>query len=194
MEVFKGSNLKEIIIELLTHMKTQAENPALVNSWSVFDRVLFLDVNFHQLNLTRGSSYLPLPDWIASKKAIINPQNEDDEDCFKWAVIAALHHEEIENNRQGISNLRRFEGSYDWRGLEFPIALNKIDIFEQKERHFLECLSNRRREGEALHSQKAKFANQSETANLLLMMRRSTMQRLGIWVDYSWLAIGMARE
>ena len=36
-----------------------------------------MDIDFHQLNLTRGSSYLPLPDWLAHKKAIINPCNED---------------------------------------------------------------------------------------------------------------------
>ena len=46
-----------------------------------FDEVLLLDVGFHQLNLTRGSSYLPLPSWIPKKKAVINPKNENDE-CF----------------------------------------------------------------------------------------------------------------
>ena len=35
----------------------------------------------------RGSSYLPLPKFIANKKAVINPQNGDGE-CFKWAIIA----------------------------------------------------------------------------------------------------------
>ena len=64
-------------------MKTQIENPALTNSSFGFDEVLFLDVNFHQLNLTRGSSYIPLPNWIANKKAVINPKNENDEECFK---------------------------------------------------------------------------------------------------------------
>ena len=98
----------------------------------MFGRVPFLDVSFHKLNLTRGSSYLALADWIASKKAVINPQNEEGEECFKWAVIAALHHEEIGNNSQQISKLSRFKGNYKWRGLEFPIAINEIDIFEQK--------------------------------------------------------------
>ena len=69
-------------------MKFQMENPALLNSRFVFDEVLFLDISFHCLNLTRGSSYLPLPDWLVRKKAIINPHNKDEE-CFKWAVIAA---------------------------------------------------------------------------------------------------------
>ena len=35
------------------------------------------------------------------------------------------------NDPQQILKLRRFEGSYNWRGLGFPIALNKIDVFEQ---------------------------------------------------------------
>ena len=82
MSVHQGSNLEQIVDGMIAHMKTQIENPVLLNSRFRFDEVLYLDVNFHQLNLTRGSSYLPLSDWLAQKKAIINPQN-DDEECFK---------------------------------------------------------------------------------------------------------------
>ena len=32
-----------------------------------------------------------------------------DEECFKWAVIAALHHEDIKQNTERISWLRPFE-------------------------------------------------------------------------------------
>ena len=84
--------MNEIVNEMLAHMKMHIENPALANSRFIFDEVLFLDISFYQLNLTRGSSYLPLPDWIAKKNAVINPKNENDEECFKWAVTAALHH------------------------------------------------------------------------------------------------------
>ena len=81
--VYNLSNLDEIVNEMIAHMKEQIENPALLNSRFVLDEVLFTNVDFHQLNLTRGSSYLPLPNWLACKKAIINPKNEDQE-CFKW--------------------------------------------------------------------------------------------------------------
>ena len=84
---------------MFTHMKMQVENPALVNRF-VLDRVLFLDINFHKLNLTRGSSYLPFPDWNSSKKVVINPKNEEDKECFKWAIIVALHHDGIGNDPQ----------------------------------------------------------------------------------------------
>ena len=114
---------------MISHMKTQIENPALLNSRFRFDEVLFLDVNLHRLNLTRGSSYLPLSDWLARKKAIVNPQN-DNEKCFKWAVIAALRWTDIKSHPERISNLREFSSDYDWSGLNFPVSIKDINIFE----------------------------------------------------------------
>ena len=92
--VHQGSDLEQIVDEMIAHMMTQIENPVLLNSRFRFDEVLFLDISFHRLNLTRGSSYLPLSDWLAQKKAIINPQN-DDEECLKLAVIVALRWTDI---------------------------------------------------------------------------------------------------
>ena len=86
--VYLGSETDQIVDRMIANMKFQIENPALLNSRFVFNEFLYLDVNFHQLNLTRDSSYLPLPDWLVRKKAIINPHNNDEE-CFKWFVIAA---------------------------------------------------------------------------------------------------------
>ena len=78
----------------------------------------------------RGSSYIKVPAWIASKKAVINPQNTDEE-CFKWAVIASLHHEETDSHPERITKLQCYEDQYNWQGLEFPVAINKIDKFEK---------------------------------------------------------------
>ena len=127
--IYNLSDMDEIVNEMIAHMKGQIENPALLNSRFVFDEVLFTNVNFHQLNLTRGSSYLPLPNWLALKKAIINPKNEDQE-CFKWAVIATSRWEEINNNPERISKLKRFEKDFDWSGIEFPVSVKDIKKFE----------------------------------------------------------------
>ena len=124
-EVHQGSDLGRIVDGMIADMKTQIENPALANSRFRFDVVLFLDVNFHRL---RGSSYIPLPDWVVKKKAIINLHN-DDKECFKWAVNAAL---EIGKDPQCVSNLRKFESNYDWSGLEFLVTINKIGVFKKK--------------------------------------------------------------
>ena len=112
-KINQGSDLNEIVNEMLAHMKMQIENPALANSRFVFDEVLFLNVNFHKLNLTRGISYMPLPSWMASKKAVINPKNENDEECFKWVVTAALHHKEIKSHPESISNIVGYTNNYN---------------------------------------------------------------------------------
>ena len=57
--VYRGSETDQIVAGMIANMKFQIENPVLLNSRFVFDEFLCLDVNFHQLNLTRGSSYLP---------------------------------------------------------------------------------------------------------------------------------------
>ena len=80
--------------------------------------------------MTQGSFYNELPKWLKSKKAVINPQNKDEE-CFKWAVIAALHHEEIKEDHQRISRLRPYENQYNWKGVKFPVSIKKIDKFEK---------------------------------------------------------------
>ena len=79
----------------------------------------------------RGSSYLPLRDWLANKKAIINPLNEDLE-CFKWAVIAAMRWEEIDKNPQRISKLKRFEADFDWTGVGFSVSFRGIKRFKSR--------------------------------------------------------------
>ena len=121
--------MDQIVDEKFAHMMTQIENPALLNSRFKFDEMLFLDANFHQLNLTRGSSYLPLSPWLARRKAIINPNNDDNE-CFKWAVIALLEFANIKSHPERISNLIKFSNNYDWSGLEFPISTKDIGLFE----------------------------------------------------------------
>ena len=129
MSVCRGSEMDQIVDRMIANMKFQIENPVLLNSRFVFDEFMYLDINFHQLNLMRGSSYLPLPDWLASNKAIVNPHN-DDEECFKWLVTT------VENagmkDPQHVSNLRKFMDNYDWSGLEFPVSIKDIGKFETR--------------------------------------------------------------
>ena len=127
----KASDIESLVNLMINHIIGQIENPTLINSRFVLEEVLFMDVNFHRLNLTRGGTHLPLPTFIEAKRAIINPQNQDDE-CFKWAVLAALHNPEIKCNPERISKLRKFESMYDWSDISFPTSLKDIVKFEFK--------------------------------------------------------------
>ena len=77
------------------------------------------------------------------KKTIINPHNED-EDCFKWVVIAA------ENvgmkDPQRVSNLKKFTDNYDWSGLKFPVSIENIKDFETNNDISINMLSVKNRD------------------------------------------------
>ena len=162
--VYNLSDLDEIVNEIIAHMKGQIENLALLNSRFVFDEVLFTNVDFHQLNLTRGSSYLPLPNWLAHKKAKINPKNEDQE-CFKWAVIAASRWEEINNNPERRSKLKRFGKDFDWSGIEFPVSVKHIKKFEFRNQISINLLST---EGKQIYICR-KGGNYERIINLMII-------------------------
>ena len=135
--------MNEIVNEIITHLHRQIENPALLDSRFVFDKVLYMDVDFHQLNLTRGSSYLPLSKWLARKKALINPHNEDQE-CFKWAVIAASRWEDIDSHPERISKLARFKADFDWSGIGFSLSVKNVKKFELRNQISIKPISDRR--------------------------------------------------
>ena len=129
-EFFDASNINDLIERMLAYIKTQTEHPKFPESGFALDKIMHLYINFHELALTRGGSYIELPKWLKSKKAVIKAQNKDEE-CFKWAVIGAFHHEEIKKDHQRISRLRPYEKQYNWEGLEFPVSIKKIDKFEK---------------------------------------------------------------
>ena len=130
MSVYNLNDTDEIVGSMITHMSQQIENPALRNSKLAFDSVMYTDISIHRLNLIRGSSYIPLPDWLAKKEAIINSKNLDMK-CFKWAVIAAMKWEEIGRNHQRVSKLKRFD-NLDWDGINFPVSISDINRFESR--------------------------------------------------------------
>ena len=130
-EFFEASDINDLIERMLAYIKAQTESPKFPKSGFTLDKIMRMFIKFHRLVLTRGSSYIQLPKRIKSKKTVINPQNKDEE-CFKWAVIGTLHHEEIKHNPETISLLRYYEKQYNWKRLEFPVLIKKIDKLERK--------------------------------------------------------------
>ena len=58
------------------------------------------------------------PHWIKSKKATINPKNNND-NFFKYAEIVTLNHEEIRKKSESISKIKRFIDKYNWKGIDY---------------------------------------------------------------------------
>ena len=70
----------------------------------------------------RGSSYIDLPPFIKNKKAYINVENHDDE-CFKWAILSALHYTRLKSNR--VMTYVTHQNDLNFKGIDFPVDPRK---------------------------------------------------------------------
>ena len=77
------------------------------------------------------------PDWIASKKATINPKNGKDNKCFQWSIIAGLNCNNIkERELKKTEKFKRVNTDFsshqrDWQKLKQennPTALNVLFV------------------------------------------------------------------
>ena len=92
-----------------------------------FKEVVHLEIHTVDCNPMRGSSYIPLPDWIMRKKAIVNIRNTD-EKCFLWCVLRYLHPREKNDVR--LTDLKQYENDLNTKGIDYPVQLRDISKFE----------------------------------------------------------------
>ena len=79
-----------------------------------------LDYKLHKIKSRRGGSYIKSPEWIRNKRATINMKNEDDDNCFRYALTVALNYQNIKNHPERILNIKPFINEYNWEGIGFP--------------------------------------------------------------------------
>ncbi|KAJ8933581.1 hypothetical protein NQ318_015968 [Aromia moschata] len=99
------------------------------SGWTLLE-IIGLRVNINNYSpITVGlSTYTEMPQFIKNKMCVINVKN-DDEYCFLWAIVSALHpaskHPERISSYPDIRDVLKFEG------IEFPIKLKDILKFER---------------------------------------------------------------
>ena len=90
------------------------------------DSVELLEYELHEIDIVRAESYIVSPDWIASKKATINPKNEKDNKCFQWSIIAGLNYNIIKEKE--LEKLLNFKRVY----IDFSSNQRYWENFEQE--------------------------------------------------------------
>ena len=124
---FKTTDVKELlskfIREIIENIITFQKNGS---GW-YFKEVVQLEIHTTEFNPMKGSSYIPLPDWIMRKKAIVSIRNKDDK-CFLWSVLRYLHPREKNDCR--LSDLEKYEFSLNTKGITFPMKIKDITKFE----------------------------------------------------------------
>ena len=121
VKVILSQMLREILIKLAVLSQKGS-------GW-YFKEVISFDIHIVDYKPIKGSSYIPLPNFIMRKKAIINMENKDDK-CFLWCVLRYLHPREKHSTR--INDLREYENDLNFKGIDFPVKVKDIQKFENQ--------------------------------------------------------------
>ena len=120
VEKLIDKNVKKIIEDLEAFQKNGS-------GW-YFKEVVNLEIHTNEYEPMKGSSYIPLPDWISNKKAIINIQNKD-EKCFLWCILRYLYL--IDKNVTLLTDFKKYENFLNTEGINFPMKSKHTSKFEK---------------------------------------------------------------
>ena len=123
----ESTDVKEILAEVIYSILEKINIYQKNGSGWYFKRVIHLEIHTADYNPMRGSSYIPLPDWIIRKRAIVNILNND-EKCFLWCVLRYLNPKDKNDTR--LTDLKKYENTLNTKGIKFPIKLKDIKKFE----------------------------------------------------------------
>jgi len=96
----------------------------------VVDHIIDFRVTLAPFRPAQGSSFLPTPSEIAVKKAVVNVQNYNDELCFLYSILAALHPVQHRQNLSRVSHYKPYLSELDVTGLSFPLSVRDVSKFE----------------------------------------------------------------
>jgi hypothetical protein len=104
-----------------------------------FYRVEKIFIEVTQFQPPTGASYIKLLKDFATKKGAINFANDDDK-CFQWAILAALH--SVEKNAERIMQYKKYEAELNFENISFPVQADEIILrrFERQNPTIALCI------------------------------------------------------
>ena len=67
---------------------------------------------------------------MIKKQKSNNKSKNNDDNCFQYAIVAALNYKQIKNHPERISNLKTFIDHYNWKEINFPSQKKDWKTFE----------------------------------------------------------------
>ena len=173
-EIRLGNETDDIVKRLINSFLNNYQKEELIlrnGSNFVFESVGLLSYHIHKTSLKRGNSYIKSPEWIASKKAIINPKSKGDR-CFEYSIIVALRHMEIKSHPERIQGSHHFFScDYNWQGIDFLAGIKEWKRFEKNnETIALNILQVPHDEIKITHAYKSEYNHTRKNQIALLMI------------------------
>ena len=125
----ESTDVKVILSQMIKEILEKIGIFQMNGSGWYFKEVSSLEIHIVDYKPIKGSSYIPLPDFIMKKKSIINMENKDNK-CFLWSILRYLH--PIQKNGSRLIDIRKYENDLNFKGIDFPVKLKDIPKFENQ--------------------------------------------------------------
>lgn len=126
--ITEATNVEEEYEKLVQNILEKIEVYQHRGSGWIFESISKLDIHIDKYQPIAATSYVELPKELKDKRAVINVENEDNQ-CFKWAITSCLFPAKRDGERIS-KTMKSNAKKLNWDGLEFPVQIDKIDIFE----------------------------------------------------------------
>ncbi len=132
--VFKSNDISH---ELNSHIReiNKKINDSLIENdsgWTL-NKIYHSDLYIDKYPPINASSYIDLPRIIKNKKAVINVKNTNDNECFKWSILSAIH--QVEKDPQRLSKYIQFKDELSFNNINFPVKYDDYKRFESQNNH-----------------------------------------------------------
>ena len=122
------SDVKVFLKDMIKEIFNNINNYQMNGSGWYFKEVVRLEIHIVEYKPMNGESFIPLPEFIKKKNAIIKIQNEDNK-CFLWSILRYLHPKEVHGER--LSDLKKYDNELNFEEIKFPLKFKDITKFEK---------------------------------------------------------------
>ena len=90
--IFNESDIDDVLEWIFSTIISSIQKSSRKGSGWIIDSVIDHTINISKYNSLAGNSYIKLPkEFNHSIKGIINIQNIDNNECFKWSIVKYLN-------------------------------------------------------------------------------------------------------
>ncbi|GET60429.1 uncharacterized protein LOC110250844 [Rhizophagus irregularis DAOM 181602=DAOM 197198] len=139
MPILPSTDINGTFNFALARIMQKVEDYVNYGSGWEFYRVEKIFIEISQFQPPTGAGHIPLPKDLVTKKGVVNPANDDDK-CFQWAILAALH--PVEKNAERISKYKEYVNELNFEGIEFPVQADEVILrrFERQNPTIALCI------------------------------------------------------
>ncbi|XP_065178593.1 uncharacterized protein LOC135809222 [Sycon ciliatum] len=127
--VLNTTELRDLLSTMVAQINARRDDFVRHGSGWVVERISCLHIEMSRYCVLGGSSYIPLPPELKSKKAIVNVQNTDNK-CLLWSILAAKFSVDKSHPCRQSSYAEHVD-TVDVSGIEFPAKLEYIAVIER---------------------------------------------------------------